>query len=150
MKNQKAFNLAKTSLLIFSLFFLLIQTSYAKDVTYSVSGVMQGDTIFQDGTPFVGSFTYSHPQEPHSSSGDGNSLVTVYMLSSYELTILGNPISIPPVELFGQTFPVEQLTGSTWNTSNFPSISISNGYIDTFRVIVDNVYVDSFIPGRLK
>ena len=79
------------STLILVSFGNLTQT-YASIVSYSFSGLMQGNEIFPENTGFVGSFSYELAQN-FSASGS-------YLLHSYELTFDADPLPIPPMEDF--------------------------------------------------
>jgi hypothetical protein len=143
-------------LLISILAFLTIQEAKAKEVTCSFSGLMQGNTIFPDGTPFFGSFTYSHPQNP-----DSNYIDKRYHFSKYNLTILGEAFTIPPAQEMlitpdgsfpiGEPIPVDQVNGSSWDGiggSNF--MTVGDGLIDFLSVSVANDHLLSYAPGLLK
>jgi hypothetical protein len=119
--------------------------SSAQLVTMSFSGSMQGNSIFPEGTPFTGSFSYAYPQ---SSAPSG-----AYLLHSYELTIQGEAFPIPPVSGFlGGSIPVASPSGASWNgapvNNVFPSIAVSNSLTDSFVVNIDRVYTMQLQPGR--
>jgi hypothetical protein len=125
-------------------------------VTYAFSGVMEGSSIFSEGTPFTGSFTYSYPQEPNTGG--------TYRLQSYNLTIQGQ--SQPITGLGGGIiitsgsgvigFPggaqSQSLPGTTWNgatTSYVSPITITDGSPDIFSVSILRFYTLEAWQGRL-
>ena len=110
--------------------------TYSSTLTYSFSGLMQGNEIFAENTEFVGSFTYELTQN-FSASGS-------YMLQSYEITFLEDPLPIPEGSLLGR---------GSWNGAfpqrNPPSISVSNSTEDVFSVTLLRAYSMELRPGRL-
>jgi len=139
-------NLILSALLLAS-FGNLTQT-YASIVTYSFSGVMQGNEIFAMNTKFVGSFTYVLPQS-FSASGS-------YLLQSYEIAFLSDPLPIPPVVGYsglggGLIYP--SINGTSWNgafpNNLYPSISVSNSANDVFFVSLTRLRTMGFRLGEL-
>jgi len=98
---------------------------------------MQGNEIFAENTEFVGSFTYELPQN-FSASG-------FYLLQSYEITFLADPLPIPEGSLI--------LGKGSWNgaypNNGHPSIGVSNSTEDGFSVTLERFYTMDLQPGRL-
>jgi hypothetical protein len=129
------------AIVVASLFTPVVEPISAAEVTYSFSGVMQGTSIFDEGTPFAGSFSYSYPQ--------GIKTDGAYQLESYNLTILGQPRPISYV------FPPDNpVTGTSWNgwPVNIGSsrISVSNGPVDSFDVYVEPTYLMILDPTLVR
>jgi hypothetical protein len=129
-------NLILTALILAS--FGNLTRTYSTTLTYSFSGVMQGNEIFAENTEFVGSFTYELTQN-FSASGS-------YMLQSYEITFLADPLPIPEGPLI--------LGRGSWNgafpNNGSPSIGVSNSTEDVFSVTLSRIYSADIRPGRLK
>jgi len=123
------------SALILASFGNLTRT-YSSTLTYSFSGVMQGNEIFAMNTEFVGSFTYELAQNFNARGS--------YLLQSYEITFLEDPLPIPEGSLLGR---------GSWNGAfpqrNPPPISVSNSTEDVFSVTHLRVYSLEIRPGRL-
>ena len=139
-------NLLLSALLLAS--FGNLTRTYASIVTYSFSGLMQGNEIFAMNTKFVGSFTYELAQNFNASGS--------YLLQSYEITFLSDPLPIPPVVGYsglggGLIYP--SITGTSWNgafpNNLYPSISVSNSANDVFFVSFTRLYTMGFRLGEL-
>jgi hypothetical protein len=153
-------NLSRAVLLLSSFVILapILALADSKIVTYSFNGVMQGNSIFPEGTPFIGSFSYEHPQEQNA---DG-----AYMLQNYDLTFLAGPLPVGVVydgfydllavepTFYGTIIPADPFTTATWNgafvDNVYPSISISNFSTDSFSVVIDRNYIDIGRPGLVR
>ena len=123
------------SALILTSFGNLTRT-YSSTLTYSFSGVMQGNEIFAENTEFVGSFTYELAQNFDARGS--------YMLQSYEITFLADPLPIPEGSLI--------LGRGSWNgapTNWNPKIEVSNSTEDVFSVTLERFYTMDIQPGRL-
>jgi len=129
-------NLILVALLLAS--FVNHTRTYASAVTYSFSGVMQGNSIYSENTQFVGSFTYEYPQSFNASGS--------YLLQSYELTFLGQPLPIPEGSLFSGK--------GSWNgaypNNGHGSIGVSNSTEDVFSVTLERLYTMQLQPGLVK
>ena len=108
-------------------------------VTFPFSGVMQGNSIYTEGTPFAGSFTYVYPQS-YAANG-------TYVLHSYDLTIQGQPFPIPPISTFIGSIAVTP--PSSWNGVGAGAIVVSNGATDSFAVSIARFYTMQHEPGRV-
>ena len=124
------------SALILASFGNLTRT-YSSTLTYSFSGVMQGNEIFAMNTEFIGSFTYELAQNFNA--------IGSYLLQSYEITFLEDPLPIPEGSLF--------LGKGSWNgafpNNGSPSIGVSNSTEDVFSVTLERFYTMDIQPGRL-
>jgi len=97
---------------------------------------MQGNEIFAENTEFVGSFTYELAQNFNARGS--------YMLQSYEITFLADPLPIPEGSLI--------LGRGSWNgapTNWNPKIKVSNSTEDVFSVTLERLYTMGIQPGRL-
>ena len=124
------------SVLFLACFGSLTRT-YSSTLTYSFSGVMQGNEIFAMNTEFVGSFTYELAQNFNARGS--------YLLQSYEITFLEDPLPIPEGSLV--------LGKGSWNgaypNNGHPSIGVSNSTEDVFSVTLERFYTMDIRPGRL-
>ena len=115
-----------------------LNRTYSSTLTYSFSGVMQGNEIFAMNTEFIGSFTYELAQNFNASGS--------YLLQSYEITFLEDPLPIPDRPLI--------LGRGSWNgadpNNGSPSIEVSNSTEDFFSVTLNWVYSLELSPGRLR
>ena len=124
------------SALILASFGNLTRT-YSSTLTYSFSGVMQGNEIFAENTDFVGSFTYELAQNFNVSGS--------YLLQSYEITFLEDPLPIPEGSLI--------LGKGSWNgapTNWNPQIEVSNSTEDGFSVTLGRLYIAYLSPGMVR
>lgn len=145
----------KMSFFLFSTLILVsfgnLTQTYASIVSYSFSGLMQGNEIFPENTGFVGSFSYELAQN-FSASGS-------YLLHSYELTFDADPLPIPPMEDFLGGFLYPSVTSTSWDgapsrggapvNNGSPSISVSNSANDVFSVSIERFYSAILAPGRV-
>lgn len=124
-----------------SLVSVVAEATSAGEVSYSFSGVMQETSIFDEGTPFIGLFTYDYPQDATTNGA--------YRLKSYNFTILGQPRPI------SYSFsPINPISGTSWDgaavNNGFPSISLVNGPVDYFSLYVGRVYTMAFDPTLIR
>lgn len=114
---------------------------FAEKLLFIYSGEITGSSIFKEGTPFRGYFSYEFPQ---SSNSNG-----LYLLDSYEFIVQGHPLPVSDYII-----PEYPLTGESWNfipVNNLtPSLGIRDELQDKIRINLLAVFDSSLSPGRIR